>query len=123
MNILSTVLRHQCFFVLIFFNTWHINAQTKPQNSKDKLVVSFISIGTGIDYKAKDKLNLLVEDFQREHLVQLGVSFKYWGREGETDYTYDLTKLSKKQCKAFIKKIEEMFAGNNRVKISHSSLD
>lgn len=121
MNILSPVIQHQYFFVLILFTTWHINAQTKPQNSKDKLVVSFISIGTGIDYKATGQLSTFTKDFQHEHHIRLDVSIKNRGREGETNYTYTLTKLSKKQRRLFIEKIEELFAKNNLVKISHQS--
>jgi hypothetical protein len=110
-----------CLTILLLF-TSPLQAQSFPQN-KNKLVVSFISIGTGIDYKAKEKLLVLIEDFQHEHDVNLEASIKNWGREGETDYTFDLKKLSKRQRRTFIKKIEEMFANNSRVKILGSSLD
>jgi hypothetical protein len=100
-----------------------LNTQSITQNQKDKLIVSFISIGAGIDYKAKDRLFLFVEEFQHQHKVELDVAIKSWGREGEMDCTCDLNKLTKKQCKVFVEKIEEMFSGNNLVKISHSSQD
>ena len=111
------------FLVLLIFAACQTNAQSITQNQKDKLVVSFISIGTGIDYKAKDRLFLFVEEFQHQHKVELDVSIKSWGREGEVDCTYDLDKLTKKQCKGFIEKIESMFSENNLVKISHGSSD
>src|SRR6478736_8194715 len=92
------------------------------QNSKDTLVVSFISIGAGTDYKAKQKLDLYVKDFEQTEHVQLNVEVKHWGKEGETDYTYDLKNLSKKQCKAFTENVEAMFLKNNLVKIVHGKL-
>lgn len=110
-----------CFYILSLF-IFPRPAQSVPHD-KNKLVVSFISVGTGIDYKAKEKLLLFMEDFQREHNVSLEASIKNWGREGETDYTFNLKKLSKKQRRAFVKKIEEMLAGNNRVKILRSRLN
>ena len=111
------------FLALLISGAGQINEQSITRNQKDKLVVSFISIGTGIDYKAKDRLFSFVEEFQLQHKVELDVSIKSWGREGEVDCTYDIDKLTKKQCKVFVEKIEEMFNGNNLVKISHSSPD
>ena len=92
------------------------------QNSKDTLVVSFISIGAGTDYKAKQKLDLYAKDFEQTEHVQLNVTVKHWGKEGETDYTYDLKNLSKKQCKAFTENVEAMFLKNNLMKIVHKKL-
>ena len=114
------MLKHFCLLVFFVWFCFPMNAQKK---SDTKLVISFISIGTGIDYKATEQLSSYVQDFQEKYQVQLDPTIKNWGREGETDYTYDLKKLTKKQCKAFVEKIEEMYTENNRVKISHSSLD
>ncbi len=111
------------FLALLIFGANQINAQSITHNQKDKLVVSFISIGTGIDYKAKDRLFSFVEEFQFQYKVELDISIKSWGREGEVDCTFDINKLKKKQCKVFVEKIEAMFSGNNLVKISHSSPD
>ena len=111
------------FLTLTIFGASQINGQSITHNQKEKLVVSFISIGTGIDYKAKDKLFSFVEEFQLQHKVKLDVSIKSWGREGEVDCSYELDKLTKKQCKVFIEKIESMFSENNLVKISLGSPD
>ena len=89
------------------------------QNANDTFVVSFISIGAGTDYKSKARLDLYVKEFEQTEQVQLNVTVKHWGKEGETDYTYDLKNLSKKQCKAFTENIEAMFLKNNLVKIVH----
>ena len=111
------------FLALLIFAACQTSAQSITQNQKDKLVVSFISIGTGIDYKAKDRLFSFVEEFQFQYKVELDISIKSWGREGEVDCTYDIGKLTKKQCRVFVEKIEAMFTGNNLVKISRSSPD
>ena len=107
---------------LVLFTSSEMNAQSQT-HSKDSLVVSFISIGAGTDYKAKEKLDFYVNDFESKHQVRLNVTIKHWGREGETDYIYDLSKLSRKQCKAFVEEIEALFADNNLVKISHGRVD
>jgi hypothetical protein len=93
------------------------------QKHQDKIVISFISIGTGIDYKAKDQLLLFVKEFEIENQIELSVSVKNWGREGEVDYVYDLNILTKKQCMTFISRTKEMFSGNDRVKITLNPID
>jgi hypothetical protein len=99
------------------------NTQAQSTHSKDSLIVSFISVGTGTDYKAKEKLEAYVKEFENDHHVKLEVSIKHWGREGETDYIYSLQKLSRKDCKVFIEEIKMMFSKNNLVKISHHDVD
>lgn len=108
--------------VLFLLASVEMNAQSQS-HSKDSLIVSFISIGAGTDYKAHEKLDLFVQDFQSKQHLQLNVTIKHWGREGETDYIYDLSTLSKKQCKAFVEEIVKLFAMNNLVKISHSLVE
>ncbi len=105
------------------FAVCQLNAQSVAQKQKKILIVSFISIGTGIDYKAKDRLFSFLEEYQLQHKVKLDVAIKSWGREGEVDCTYDLDKLTKKQYKVFVGEIETMFIKNNLVKISHNSPD
>ena len=69
--------------ILLFHQS---NTQAQSTHSKDSLVVSFISIGAGTDYKAMKELDIYAKEFQNEHHVKLDVSIKHWGREGETDY-------------------------------------
>ncbi len=106
--------------LLIFSSEMNVQSQT---HSRDSLVVSFISIGTGIDYKAKEKLDFFVTNFESKHQVKLEVKIKHWGREGETDYTYYLAKLSRKQCREFVEEVEILFSKNNLVKISQRLVD
>jgi hypothetical protein len=100
-----------------------LKAKEIKQTHQDKLVISFISIGTGIDYKAKDQLLLIVKEFEIQYQIELAVSVKNWGREGEVDYVYDLTLLTKKQCKEFIQKTKKMLSGNDRIKITLNPVD
>ena len=108
---------------LLILSSFHLHSQDLPKPSKDTLLVSFISIGAGTDHKAEDRLRLLVKDFELKNKVQFIVTIRNWGREGETDYSYDLTTLSKKQCKDFVDRITKMFQENNLVKIRRSSHD
>ena len=106
--------------ILLFHQT---NTQAQSTHSKDSLIVSFISIGAGTDYKAKEKLEAYVKEFQNDNHVKLESVIKHWGREGETDYIYNLKKLSGRQCKVFVEQIESMFFGNNLVKILRNRPD
>lgn len=126
MDVSLNLLNHMAkciLLILVSLLFLQINTQAQSTNSKDSLVVSFISIGAGTDYKAKEKLDLFIKDFQNEYHVQLDVTIKHWGREGETDYIYNLNKLSKKQCKTFVAEMEAMFSKNNLVKISRNHPD
>lgn len=49
------------------------------------LVISFISYGSGIDYKQLEKLDSLIKSFDK---CTLQVEKKSWGREGEIDYCF-----------------------------------
>jgi hypothetical protein len=112
----------KAILIIALCSGFFLNPKTN-QKHQDKLVISFISIGTGIDYKAKDQLLLFAKEFEILHQVELTVSVKNWGREGEVDYVYDLAILTKKQCKNFITKTKELFNGNDRVKITLNPVD
>ena len=64
--------------------------------------VSFVSIGSGIDIKAKKDFNQWILKFNAANKVKITPIISRWGREGETDYCFKFGKLSKKTCNRFI---------------------
>jgi len=88
------------------------------QQQGDTYSVNFISIGTGIDNKAVDQLLAFHRQFEKNVKRKVPFTIRHWGREGETDYRFDIKTLSSKQRKIFRDKIRKMFSGNQRVDLS-----
>ncbi len=82
-----------------------------PSNSLTyRLIVSFISKGSGTDKVRKERfLNYL-----NSKQVKLDYKTVNWGREGETDYCFMLTELStKKELFSFIEDIKKISEGSD----------
>jgi len=83
----------------------------------DKFTVSFISTGAGVDYKAEDRFRDFITKFQQEHRTGVLYQMSHWGKEGETDYNFDIRKLPAQLKQTLKEKLKEMFADNARVRI------
>ncbi len=66
----------------------------KQKKSFSVLVVSFISIGAGIDQEANNKLDKVVQDFVKKNECKINSEMRTWGREGEKDYCFSSSDLS-----------------------------
>lgn len=67
-----------------------------------RLSVSFISIGAGIDRKAKPQYSKYIIEFAQKNKIKLNCEIVNWGREGEVDYCFELTELDEKQQELFL---------------------
>lgn len=56
-------------------------------------IVSFYSIGEGIDRGEQEKLLAFIDSFGKEKNSKIEFSEVHWGREGETDYCFPLAGL------------------------------
>jgi len=82
------------------------------KNENMRFVVSFYSIGEGIDIKAKDEfVNLLNTNSKK-----ISYEPKNWGREGEVDYCLSLKELSASEQTEFINRANAIL---NRSKLVH----
>ena len=93
-------------------STSQSNEPTQTTSSKDttalskltiqRFIVSFYSIGSGVEQKQIDKL----WNFITEYGTKIGKEFSYhvmpWGREGEKDFCFSLEELTIRQQKDFI---------------------
>lgn len=86
-----------------------------------RLTVSFISIGGGIDYAAKQKYDAFVADFGKRNKTKLAHETVGWGREGEVDYCFKLAELKDAQKSAFVTESKAMFVGNDLVKLKENA--
>ena len=107
---------------LIIFSVGKISAQSETQftQKKDtyKLVVSFISKGSGIDYKSKEKIDTFIKGFHKK------VEFEIcqMGREGETNYLFHLKELKEHEQKKFIKELKEQILDKEMVHVEENKL-
>lgn len=104
-----------CLFLLACQG--RVSGQRIQPHSGDHLSINFISVGAGIDYKAQEKFSAYLKSFQKENKVTLEYKTKPWGKEGETEYIFDLKKLPGKQRKLLKKSFTEMFKENKLVRV------
>ena len=91
------------------------------QAAKNRFTVSFISIGAGIDYKAKAKFDAFVIDFGKRNGGKLKFETVGWGREGETDYCFALTELNARQQGAFVQESKALLKDNELVQMTENA--
>ena len=86
-----------------------VNVETKLRNEDPVMpfIVSFYSIGSGIDRGQSEKLLAFLDDFNAKNKSQVEFSEIHWGREGETDYCFPLTGLNDSQIRAFKSGVKE----------------
>ena len=72
------------------------------------LVVSFYSIGEGIDFKVAKEYNQLLSSYTTSEGILLDFDKVSWGREGETDFCIRLNSYSKKEKEKFLEKSQEI---------------
>jgi len=80
-----------------------VNQENKKEENYP-LVLSFYSIGTGVDGTYLRKFNDFLESYQ----PKLNPIITPWGREGEVDFCFTLNELSTNQRKKFIKEVREL---------------
>ncbi len=89
----------------------------KQQSSA--LVVSFISMSSGIDVKSAKELETMVVAFNKEHQCDLTYDKKPWGREGERDYCII---ASNNSCvDDFATLLKTKFAGNRLIFVKENT--
>ena len=76
-----------------------------------RLIVSFISIGTGVDGDAYSKL----EKFVQGHPKKPAYEKKRWGREGEEDFMFTLKEFKAADQAKFISDLKAAVGKSDRV--------
>jgi hypothetical protein len=94
---------------------------TTRHDAADKtydVIISFISMASGIDQKIKAKVDTAIAEFCKKNKVTIKPEIIPWGREGERDYNFVLKNLSTTQKKAFIGSMEEAVGSSNMAHIT-----
>jgi len=79
------------------------------------LVVSFYSIGSGIDFNVAKEYNQMLSSYTTSDGLLLDFDKVSWGREGETDFCIRLNSFSKKEKEIFLEKSEGILKKTERV--------
>jgi hypothetical protein len=83
-----------------------------------RLLVSFISKGAGTDGEKRTAFLAYVDSHPKKPAYKTVI----WGREGETDYCFDLTELiAKKDLIEFIENVKKITAGSDRIILSENA--
>jgi hypothetical protein len=115
-------MKYAILLAFVIFSFGKINAQSEYKITQKKetyrLVISFISKGSGIDGKTAEK----VEGFLKNHPKKPAYETCRMGREGEFSYLLQLKELPKHEQKKFIKELEEQVGDKDLVHISENKL-
>lgn len=91
--------------------------QNTIQEEKYPLVLSFYSIGSGVDGNHLRKFSEFLESYQ----PKLTPIVTPWGREGEVDFCFTLSELSTKQRSQFVKQVREQLKDCKLVHINENA--
>lgn len=93
-------------------------ANTNEKEVKYRLIVSFISKGAGTD---NTKRTAFIE-YVNSHPKKPKFETINWGREGETDYCFNLKELTtKKEMVVFIEKVKSISGGSDMMQLFEDS--
>ncbi len=91
-------------------------------DSMYRIIVSFISIGEGIDVNAVQQLEEITINHQRDFGMPLAKEEYRWGREGEVDICFKMKDSSRKAKDAFAREVRAKFEANKLVQIEENAV-
>lgn len=94
------------------------NNTSMQSQEKYRFVVSFFSIGTGIDTDAMTKLEAFVNNHPKKPVYE---TFR-WGREGETELAFTLKEFKKTEQAKFIEELKKAIGNTDRVRYKENEV-
>lgn len=89
--------------------------ETMPVQENYRLVISFISIGSGINLPAKEKLDNYLQLNETLKMKNPEIEIARWGREGEVDYCMKLSAFSAADQEKIVKGIKEQLKKQDHI--------
>lgn len=108
----------------ITHNETHNENSQKKEHSSDNIYrinISFISIGSGIDGKARQDFLNFISEYETKWNIHIEMETVKWGREGETDYCVKLSQLNSDEQAKFISSIKEIIKTSKLVRYSENT--
>jgi len=93
--------------------------ETKPSDSYS-LVITFFSIGAGVDYKTKKLFDEWTINFEQKIGKKVLIESYPWGREGEVDLCISTNNLSADQKKEFINESKKLLSNSKLVRLEEN---
>lgn len=90
-------------------------ASNGKEDNKYRYIVSFYSIGTGVNGAAIQQLEGFIKQFETKNKVSVPYVPVRWGREGEVDYCFKLNGMTAVQQVSFIKESQELLKGAEHI--------
>lgn len=90
---------------------------SSSQESKMRLIISFISKGTGVDSEKRQAIQTYIENHPKKPANVIA----HWGREGETDFNLKLSELNKTEQTEFVNEIKKLASGSQLIFISENT--
>ena len=91
------------------------------QNQKKlRLVVTFASIGAGIDPNGKSSMDSYINSFKEKSGKTVKYGMLAWGREGEFDCEFTLNELNLNEQAEFVRGLKKQFEGNQLIQIEEN---
>lgn len=122
---------HLVLIPIILFTTACSSPKSAVNNSPQRMervvpdsyriIVSFFSIGEGIDAKAKDKFLDFISYFEKKEMTKISMEEFHWGREGEVDYCMKLEELNAPQQVRFLQELRDILKDYNLIHIDENS--
>lgn len=94
-----------------------VPASSQKEDTTIRFVVSFHSIGEGIDGKTNDEFLSFLNSYPKN----LVYTRTYWGREGERDYCLALNELSSSEQTDFIKKANAILGKSKLINVKENA--
>jgi hypothetical protein len=82
--------------------------------------VSFFSIGSGINGRAKQQYLDFIKEYEVKNKVKVEYEVANWGKEGETDFCFKLSGLNTEEQSKFISDSKELLKNSKNVRYSEN---
>lgn len=96
------------------------NAMNQTQETKYRLVISFISIGEGTDPDARKIMDGVIAKWENKTGKKIEMETYPWGREGEADFCFHLKELSASEQASFIEEMRKAMDGRSLIQMSEN---
>lgn len=116
----ATILLLGCIHTEKVSNTQQQKINKNNPTTQSSWVVSFISIGEGIDNKAFKSFEKLIAQYETKHSTKLKYEIINWGREGEKNFCF--IPQQPNFFNEFSAETEKMFVKNVLVQIKKQNL-
>lgn len=94
-----------------------LNTMEDEKVTQYRLILTFISKGTGVDSKLKSEILAYASTHPKKPINKIVL----WGREGETDHCFLLKELSKTEQVEFIAGIKKIIGTSDMVLLTENS--